>query len=39
MIGHSNNASESWRTLPWKKFRRNLFRLQRRMYKAVQGGD
>ncbi|MBN3942527.1 MAG: reverse transcriptase N-terminal domain-containing protein [Nostoc sp. NMS9] len=39
MIGHSNDASESWRTLPWKKFRRNLFCLQRRMYKAVRGGD
>lgn len=39
MIRHSNNASESWKALPWKKFRRNLFRLQRRMYKAVRGGD
>ncbi|MEH2303854.1 group II intron reverse transcriptase/maturase [Nostoc sp.] len=39
MIGHSSNASESWKVLPWKKFRRNLFRLQRRMYKAVRGGD
>ncbi len=39
MIRHSNNASESWKTLPWKKFRRNLFRLQRRVYKAVQVGD
>jgi retron-type reverse transcriptase len=39
MIGHSNNASESWRMLPWKKFRRNLFRLQKRVYKAIQVGD
>ena len=39
MIRHSNNASESWKTLPWKKFRRNLFRLQKRVYKAVQVGD
>jgi retron-type reverse transcriptase len=39
MIRHSSNASESWKALPWKKFRRNLFRLQRRMYKAVRGGD
>jgi retron-type reverse transcriptase len=30
---------ESWKTLPWKKFRRNLFRLQKRVYKAVQVGD
>lgn len=39
MIRHSDNASESWRTLPWKQFRRNLFRLQRRVFKAVQAGD
>ncbi|MDD1444364.1 reverse transcriptase N-terminal domain-containing protein, partial [Dolichospermum sp. ST_sed3] len=29
---------ESWKTLPWKKFRRSLFRLQKRVYKAVQVG-
>lgn len=39
MIRHSHEASESWKTLPWKKFRRNLFRLQRRVYKAIQVGD
>ncbi|RCJ39248.1 RNA-dependent DNA polymerase [Nostoc punctiforme NIES-2108] len=39
MIRHSHKASESWKTLPWKKFRRNLFRLQRRVFKAVQVGD
>ena len=39
MIGHRDNSSESWKMLPWKKFRRNLFRLQRRVYKAVQVGD
>ena len=39
MIGHRDNSSESWKTLPWKKFRRNLFRLQKRVYKAVQVGD
>ena len=39
MIRHSNNASESWRTLPWKKFRRDLFRLQKRVFKAIQEGD
>lgn len=38
MIGHGN-TSESWKTLPWKKFRRNLFRLQKRIYKAIQVGD
>ncbi|MEH2237900.1 group II intron reverse transcriptase/maturase [Nostoc sp.] len=39
MIRHSKNTSESWKALPWKKFRRNLFRLQKRVYKAVQVGD
>lgn len=39
MIRHSNNASESWKTLPWKKFRKELFRLQKRVYKAIQSGD
>nr|WP_322721714.1 reverse transcriptase domain-containing protein [Nostoc sp. ChiQUE02]MDZ8234824.1 reverse transcriptase domain-containing protein [Nostoc sp. ChiQUE02] len=39
MIRHSNNASESWKNLPWKQFRRNLFRLQRRVFKAIQVGD
>jgi RNA-directed DNA polymerase len=34
MIRHSSNASESWKNLPWKKFR-----LQKRVYKAVQVGD
>ncbi|MHC5938033.1 group II intron reverse transcriptase/maturase [Nostoc sp.] len=39
MIRHSRHTSESWKALPWKKFRRNLFRLQKRVYKAVQVGD
>ncbi|MBK1991004.1 reverse transcriptase N-terminal domain-containing protein [Sphaerospermopsis aphanizomenoides BCCUSP55] len=39
MIRHSSNASESWKKLPWKKFRKNLFRLQKRVYKAIQVGD
>ncbi|MBD2238311.1 reverse transcriptase N-terminal domain-containing protein [Aulosira sp. FACHB-113] len=39
MIRHSNNASESWNNLPWKQFRLNLFRLQKRVYKAVLVGD
>jgi RNA-directed DNA polymerase len=30
---------ESWKTLPWKKFQKNLFRLQKRVYKAIQVGD
>lgn len=39
MIRHSHEASESWKSLPWKKFRCNLFRLQKRVFKAVQAGD
>ena len=39
MIGHSLTTSESWKNLPWKQFRRNLFRLQRRVFKAVSVGD
>jgi group II intron reverse transcriptase/maturase len=31
--------SELWKNLPWKKFRRNLFRLQCRVYKAISVGD
>ena len=39
MIGRSKDTSESWKTLPWKKFRRNLFRLQRRVFKAIREGN
>jgi RNA-directed DNA polymerase len=39
MVRHSKTASESWKSLPWKKFRANLFRLQRRVFKAVRVGD
>ena len=39
MVRHSDNASELWMNLPWKKFRRDLFRLQRRVWKAVSVGD
>lgn len=31
--------SELWKKLKWKKFRKNLFRLQRRLFKAIQAGD
>ena len=30
---------ELWKNLSWKKFRRDLFRLQKRVYKAVSIGD
>jgi RNA-directed DNA polymerase len=39
MIRHMENHSESWKNLLWKKFRRNLFRLQKRVYKAIQVRD
>ncbi|BAZ02682.1 reverse transcriptase homolog [Tolypothrix tenuis PCC 7101] len=40
MIRHSKElTSESWKSLPWKKFRANLFRLQMRVFKAVRVGD
>ena len=39
MVRHGNNTSESWKNLPWKKLRRDLFRLQKRVYKAVREGD
>lgn len=40
MIRHTNKLrSESWEFLPWKKFQINLFRLQRRVYKAIRAGD
>ncbi len=31
--------SELWKNLSWKQFRRNLFRLQKRIYEAIQTGD
>jgi RNA-directed DNA polymerase len=31
--------SEVWKSLPWKKFQRNVFRLQRRIYQARLRGD
>ncbi len=39
MVRHSDNASELWKNLPWKKFRKDLFRLQKRVWKAVNVGD
>jgi len=39
MIGRSITASELWKSFKWKKFQKILFRLQKRVYKAVQVGD
>ncbi|NEO95804.1 MAG: RNA-dependent DNA polymerase [Moorea sp. SIO3G5] len=34
-----SNHSELWKKQQWKKLRQNLFRLQKRVYKAVRTGD
>ncbi|NET69323.1 MAG: RNA-dependent DNA polymerase [Moorea sp. SIO1G6] len=39
MVRPMNSHSELWKSQKWKKLRQNLFRLQRRIYKAVQAGD
>ena len=35
----SNSDSELWIKIPWKQLRKNLFRLQCRLWKAVRAGD
>ena len=40
MVRHKiKDFSELWKRTPWKKFRKNLFRLQRRLFKAIQAED
>jgi RNA-directed DNA polymerase len=39
MVRHISNYSELWKTLPWKQFRKSLFRLQKRVFKAIQVKD
>ncbi|WP_424101229.1 group II intron reverse transcriptase/maturase [Moorena producens] len=34
-----SNHSEHWKSQKWKKLRQDLFRLQKRVYKAVRAGD
>ncbi len=31
--------SELWKNIPWRKLRKNLFRLQCRLWKAIREGD
>jgi RNA-directed DNA polymerase len=31
--------TDEWKALPWKKFQKNLYRLQHRIYKAAQKND
>jgi retron-type reverse transcriptase len=39
MKSTKNDFNELWTKLPWKKFRRSLFRLQVRLYKAARAND
>ncbi len=39
MISYKRKLSKSWKNIPWKKFRRIVFRLQIRIYKAQRAGD
>jgi RNA-directed DNA polymerase len=32
-------ASEAWRKLPWRKLEQQVYRIQKRIYRASQGGD
>src|SRR6476620_10792123 len=32
-------ASEAWNKLPWKKFEKHVFRIQKRIYRASQRGN
>ena len=38
-MADEKNRTEDWKTLPWKKFQRNVFRLQKRIYQAQIRGD
>jgi RNA-directed DNA polymerase len=38
-MADERNRTEDWKTLPWKKFQRNVFRLQKRIYQAQLRGD
>jgi 5-methylcytosine-specific restriction endonuclease McrA len=31
--------TEDWRTLPWKQYQQNVYRLQKRIYQAARRGD
>lgn len=35
----NNNQSEMWKALPWKQFRKDTFRLQKRIYEASRNND
>jgi RNA-directed DNA polymerase len=35
----AGQTTEDWKKFPWKQFQRNVFRLQKRIYRAEQRGD
>ncbi|MEM8780782.1 MAG: reverse transcriptase domain-containing protein [Cyanobacteria bacterium P01_G01_bin.49] len=39
MMTHSTSYSDNWEFADWKKFQKVLFRLQRRIFKAIKEGD
>ena len=38
-MARSINSSESWKNATWKRYLKSVFRLQRRIFKAVLSGD
>ena len=38
-MADEQNRTEDWKTIPWKKLQRNVFRLQKRIYQAQIRGD
>ncbi len=34
-----NSRTEDWNTLPWKNIQRNVFHLQKRIYRAARRND
>lgn len=38
-VKNLKSYTDEWKTLPWKKFQQNLFRLQHRIYKATKQND
>jgi len=39
MTDVNKSQTEDWKSLPWKKIQRNVFRLQKRIYRARRRGD
>jgi len=38
-VKNINACADEWKSLPWKQFQQNLFRLQHRIYKAAKQND